>query len=134
MVDGRPDRRRTTFARLVGEVLAAADRIACPRSATPTEFELLTAVVFRWFAEAGLDLALVEVGLGGRLDATHAWDGGVARSRTSTSTTRTGSARRSPAIAREKAAIIERGDLAVTGATGDALGHPAPGRAGSACR
>ena len=29
-------------------------------------------------AQARLDLALVEVGLGGRLDATNAWDGGVA--------------------------------------------------------
>ena len=64
-------------------------------TATPTEFELLTAVVFRHFAEADLDVALVEVGLGGRLDATHAWDGGVAASPTSSSTTWTGWARRS---------------------------------------
>ena len=42
-------------------------------------------------------------------------------SRTSISTTWTGSARRSGHIAREKAAIIERGDRAVTGAVGDAL-------------
>ena len=66
-----------TFARLVGEVLDAARRVA-RRSGPPTEFELLTAVAFRWFAEEAIDLALVEVGLGGRLDATHAWDGGVA--------------------------------------------------------
>ena len=39
-------------------------------------------------------------------------------SRTSTSTTWTASGRRSAHIAREKAAIIERGDRAVTGATG----------------
>ena len=71
------DRRRRRSRRLVGEVLPAADRVA-RRHGQPTEFELLTAVVFRHFAEAGLDLALVEVGLGGRLDATHAWDGGVA--------------------------------------------------------
>ena len=60
-------------------------------------------------------MALVEVGLGGRLDATHAWDGGVAVTnvvlgpRTPQSTIE--------AIAREKAAIIERGDLAVRGRT-----------------
>ncbi|MEA2538028.1 MAG: dihydrofolate synthase / folylpolyglutamate synthase [Chloroflexota bacterium] len=110
-----------TFARLVGEALEAADRIARRSLGPPTEFELLTAVAFRWFAEMGIDLALVEVGLGGRLDATHAWDGGVAAitnvdldhtDRLGTTVT---------AIAREKAAIIERGDLAVTGATGDAL-------------
>ena len=65
------------FARLVGRVLAVADRVA-RRHGDPTEFELLTAVVFARFAEVRPDVALVEVGLGGRLDATHAWDGGVA--------------------------------------------------------
>ena len=110
-----------TFARLVGEVLDAAGRVA-RRSGPATEFELLTAVAFRWFAEQRVDLALVEVGLGGRLDATHAWDGGVAAITNVDldHTDRLGST--VTAIAREKAAIIERGDLAVTGATGDALG------------
>jgi dihydrofolate synthase/folylpolyglutamate synthase len=110
-----------TFARLVGEALDAAGRIG-GRSGPPTEFEILTAVAFRWFAEAGVDLALVEVGLGGRLDATHAWDGGVAAITNVDldHTDRLGST--VTAIAREKAAIIERGDLAVTGAVGDALG------------
>jgi dihydrofolate synthase/folylpolyglutamate synthase len=75
-IGGRPVDRET-FARIVGEVLAVADRVA-QRHGDPTEFELLTAVTFRWFAESGIDLALVEVGLGGRLDATHVWDGGVA--------------------------------------------------------
>src|SRR4029078_7891895 len=87
----------------------------------PTEFELLTAVVFQWFAEERVDLALVEVGLGGRLDATHAWQGGVA---TSANVDLDDMHRLGPTIrhiAREKAAIIERGDRAVTGATGDAL-------------
>ena len=35
----------------------------------PTEFELVT--VLTWFAEAGCDIAVLEVGLGGRLDATN---------------------------------------------------------------
>ena len=63
----------------------------------------------------------MEVGLGGRLDATHAWDGGVAAI---TNVDLDHMDRLGPTIkhiAREKAAIIERGDLAVTGATGDAL-------------
>jgi dihydrofolate synthase / folylpolyglutamate synthase len=109
------------FARLTSEALAAADRIP-RRLGDPTEFELLTAMLFRWFADEGIEVAVVEVGLGGRLDATHAWDGGVAAitnvdldhtDRLGTTVT---------AIAREKAAIIERGDIAVTGASGDALG------------
>ena len=108
------------FARLVGEALQAADRIA-PRHGQPTEFEVLTAVAFRWFAEERVDLALVEVGLGGRLDATHAWDGGVvAITNVDLDHTELLGATRT-AIAREKAAIIERGDHAVTGATGEGL-------------
>jgi dihydrofolate synthase/folylpolyglutamate synthase len=109
-----------TFARLAGQVLRVADR-ASRRLGSATEFEVLTAMIFAWFAEQRVDLALVEVGLGGRLDATHAWDGGVAAvtnveldhmDRLGSTVT---------AIAREKAAIIERGDLALTAATGDAL-------------
>ena len=118
-VDGRPI-AADDFARLVERVLPIADRVA-RRHGDPTEFELLTAVVFARFAEVRPDVALVEVGLGGRLDATHAWDGGVAvvtnvdldhMDRLGDTVTK---------IAREKAAIIERGDLAVTGARGDGL-------------
>ena len=119
VVDGRPI-DAATFARLVDETLPAADRIA-RRLGPPTEFELLTAVMFRHFAEAGLDVALVEVGLGGRLDATNAWDGGVA---VLTNVGLDHTDRLGPtigAIAREKAAIVKRGDRAVTGADGEAL-------------
>jgi len=109
------------FARLATDALAAADRIP-RRHGEPTEFEILTAMLFRWFADEHVDLAVVEVGLGGRLDATHAWDGGVAAITNVDldHMDRLGST--IVAIAREKAAIVERGDIAVTGATGDALG------------
>ncbi len=109
-----------TFADLVQRAIVAADRLP-PRLGDPTEFELLTAVVFSWFAAERVDLALVEVGLGGRLDATHAWDGGVAAI---TNVDLDHTDRLGPTIAhiaREKAAIIERGNRAVTGTTGDAL-------------
>ena len=118
-VDGRPI-PPADFARLVAEVLPVADRVA-RRHGDPTEFEILTAIVFRWFAEQRPAVALVEVGLGGRLDATHAWDGGVA---VVTNVDLDHMDRLGPtveAIAREKAAIIVRGDRAVTGATGAAL-------------
>jgi dihydrofolate synthase/folylpolyglutamate synthase len=118
-IGGRPI-DRGAFARLATHALAAADRIP-RRLGEPTEFEILTAMLFRWFADERVDLAVVEVGLGGRLDATHAWDGGVAAITNVDldHTDRLGTT--IPAIAREKAAIIERGDIAVTGATGDAL-------------
>jgi dihydrofolate synthase/folylpolyglutamate synthase len=109
-----------TFARLAGDVLALADGVA-RRHGDPTEFELLTAMTFRWFADSRVDLAVVEVGLGGRLDATHAWDGGVAvvTNVALDHMDRLGST--VEAIAREKAAIVMRGDMAVTGAFGGAL-------------
>ncbi|MBO7547720.1 MAG: hypothetical protein J6T07_04670, partial [Bacteroidales bacterium] len=36
-----------------------------------TFFEITTALAFRWFAEQEVDIAVVEVGLGGRLDSTN---------------------------------------------------------------
>ncbi len=108
------------FARLVREVLPAADRVA-RRHGQPTEFELLTALIFRWFAESSVGVALVEVGLGGRLDATHAWDGGVAVITNVALDHMAYLGDTIEQIAREKAAIIERGDAAVTGAHGAAL-------------
>jgi dihydrofolate synthase/folylpolyglutamate synthase len=118
-IDGRPI-DADAFSSLVKEILPIADRVAA-REGPPTEFELLTAMIFRWFADSEVDLALVEVGLGGRLDATHAWDGGVAvvTNVALDHTDRLGST--IEAIAHEKAAIIERGDIAVTGAEEPAL-------------
>jgi len=36
-----------------------------------TEFEFVTALAFAWFAEQGCDIVVLEVGLGGRFDATN---------------------------------------------------------------
>ncbi|HET7676681.1 MAG TPA: Mur ligase family protein [Candidatus Limnocylindrales bacterium] len=109
------------FGAVVADVLAAAGRLPS-RLGPPTEFELLTVAAFAWFARAGVEVAVVEVGLGGRLDATNAWDGGVAAVTNVEldHMDRLGSTRE--AIAREKAAIIKRGDRAVTGASDPGLG------------
>jgi len=109
------------FTGLVRAGLPVADRVA-GRHGPPTEFELLTALAFRHFADARVDLAIVEVGLGGRLDATHAWDGGVAAITNVDLDHTEHLGATVELIAREKAAIVMRGDLAVTGATGPALG------------
>jgi dihydrofolate synthase/folylpolyglutamate synthase len=45
--------------------------------APPTFFECTTAVAFDLFRNAGVDIALIEVGLGGRLDATNVIDPAV---------------------------------------------------------
>lgn len=38
---------------------------------SPSFFELTTAMAFRYFAETGVDVAVIETGLGGRLDCTN---------------------------------------------------------------
>jgi dihydrofolate synthase/folylpolyglutamate synthase len=40
----------------------------------PSFFEMLTAMMFEYFASAGVELAVLEVGMGGRLDATNIVD------------------------------------------------------------
>ncbi len=42
-----------------------------PSGLTPTFFELTTAMAFLHFAESGVDVAVLEVGMGGRFDATN---------------------------------------------------------------
>ena len=37
-----------------------------------TEFEFITAIAFAWFAQKGCDIVVLEVGMGGRFDATNA--------------------------------------------------------------
>ena len=109
-----------SFTELVRAVLPAADRVA-RRHGPPTEFELMTALAFTWLAGEAVDLAIVEVGLGGRLDATHAWDGGVAAITNVDLEHTEWLGPTVAAIAREKAAIILGGDRAVTGVAGEAL-------------
>jgi dihydrofolate synthase/folylpolyglutamate synthase len=110
------------FTDLLTEVLEQADFIA-QRHGPPTEFEVLTAAAFTWFRRQGVQVGVVEVGLGGRLDATNVWQGGVSAITNVALDHMEHLGDTVEAIAREKAAIIKRGDsYAVTGATQPALG------------
>lgn len=62
------------FGRLMG-LMAGVETLL---SRKPSRFELLTAAAFAWFAELGVDVAVVEVGLLGRYDATNVVTGDVA--------------------------------------------------------
>jgi len=55
----------------LAELLDALALIEPMLGEPPTRFELLTAAAFRWFADSAVDVAVVEVGLGGRWDATN---------------------------------------------------------------
>jgi dihydrofolate synthase/folylpolyglutamate synthase len=118
-VDGVPLGEQR-FAAAVGRVLPAADRVA-QRLGPPTEFETLTAAAFGELAGSKVDLVLVEVGMGGRLDATNVLDPGVAVITNVQLDHERYLGRTLAAIGAEKAAIIKPGDLAVTGATGRGL-------------
>ena len=85
-----------------------------------TEFEMKTAVAFRWFAQKKVDFAVIEVGIGGRLDSTNViapplvsvittigWDHQLLLGDTLGK------------IAGEKAGIIKRGSLACVTAVED---------------
>jgi len=108
------------FAAAVARVLPEADAVAA-RLGDPTEFEILTAVAFSELAGRGVDVALVEVGLGGRLDATNVLDAGVAVVTNVARDHERHLGRTLAAIGGEKAAIIKPGNLAVTGARGRGL-------------
>lgn len=82
---------------------------------TPSRFELLTAAAFVWFAEQGVDVAVVEVGLLGRYDATNVVDGDVAVI-TNIGKDHTDGAEGWPAkVAAEKAGIIKPDSKVVLG-------------------
>jgi dihydrofolate synthase/folylpolyglutamate synthase len=55
------------------DLAALVEDLKAPVGAIPglTTFELVTAVGFLYFARAGVEVAVIEVGLGGRLDATN---------------------------------------------------------------
>jgi dihydrofolate synthase/folylpolyglutamate synthase len=109
------------FTTLLEEVLDAAETIA-PRHGPATEFEVLTAAAFLWFKRAGVQVGVVEVGMGGRLDATNAWQGGVSAITNVALDHMEYLGSTIEAIAREKAQIIKRGDqAAITGAEERAL-------------
>lgn len=59
------------LARAVERVRPAAAAVEAACGDHPTEFELMAAVAFEHFRMAGCDIVVLEVGLGGRLDATN---------------------------------------------------------------
>jgi dihydrofolate synthase/folylpolyglutamate synthase len=62
-----------------GEMISESDLVRLVDEMRPlveqvpdiTSFEVMTCLAFAWFAEQGVEWAVVEVGLGGRLDATN---------------------------------------------------------------
>ena len=68
---GAPPDRPARRLRKLGSPRPCTAAVLRSRPLQPSFFEALLALSFLFFAEAGVDLAVVEVGLGGRLDATN---------------------------------------------------------------
>lgn len=107
-IDGRPA-DAALLDELAAEVLPLVDAVDA------TFFEATTALAFATFARAGVDSAVVEVGLGGRLDATNVLAADVAVI-TSIDLDHADYLGSDPAgIAREKAGIVTEGATVVLG-------------------
>lgn len=72
-VIGRDPVRADDLERAAADVLDCADRLrtAGELAVHPTFFEATTAIAFELFRRAGVEVAVIEVGLGGRFDSTN---------------------------------------------------------------
>lgn len=59
------------LANLITKIKVAVDKVIELGFKHPTEFEIITCLMFLYFYEEEVDYAVVEVGLGGRLDSTN---------------------------------------------------------------
>ena len=118
-IDGQPISAEQLDA-LLEDVLRASEPGQAEHGPS-TEFELLTAAAYLEAARSETQVMVMEVGLGGRLDASNAWDPDVA------AVTHVGLDHQEflgdtiESVAAEKAAIIKPGARAVTGTEGPAL-------------
>ena len=70
LIDGEPA-SKPLFAECLDRVAAAAEGLADGPDGPCTEFEVKTALAFEAFRRSEVEASVVEVGLGGRLDATN---------------------------------------------------------------
>ncbi|MBL8778572.1 MAG: hypothetical protein JNK12_21745 [Acidimicrobiales bacterium] len=113
--DGRPVDDET-LAELLADV-ARVEPLLEAAVGPPSYFEILTAAAYKWFADVAVDVAVVEVGLLGRYDATNAGDGAVAVITNVGLDHTDGGPGWRAAIAEEKAGIVKPGATLVLGET-----------------
>ncbi|WP_371371571.1 folylpolyglutamate synthase/dihydrofolate synthase family protein [Sporomusa aerivorans] len=109
------------FAQAIDYTSKFVDQMLADGFEQPTEFEVITAAAFYYFAAVGVEYAVIEVGLGGLLDSTNVIIPEISAITNVTleHTDRCGST--IAEIARHKAGIIKAGVPVVTAAQGEAL-------------
>jgi len=101
------------FTELMGRVATAAAGLP-KKWGEPTFFELMTALAFLHFAEQAVDAAVIEVGLGGRLDSTNVITPEVSAITSISFDHMQFLGKTLPAIAEQKAGIFKKGVPALT--------------------
>lgn len=85
-------------------------------SLKPTYFEIMTALALQYFSQANVEIAILEVGMGGRLDATNVFDHSLVSIITNVNYEHTEYlGKRISDISREKAGIIKKNGIVITG-------------------
>ncbi len=103
------------LAEITETVLAEVDKMVGEGEDSPTEFEVITAIAFVYFAKKKADFVILEVGLGGRGDSTNIIKDPLMTIITSISLDHTDRLGKTlSAIAGEKAGIIKEGCPLVT--------------------
>jgi dihydrofolate synthase/folylpolyglutamate synthase len=113
-ISGRSFSRRLTAVKETAEALVRDGKLAAP----PTYFETLTCLALLHFREESVDAAVLEVGLGGRLDATNAVEPLVSVITTVSRDHREYLGDTLAGIAFEKAGIVKPGVPVVSGVAG----------------
>lgn len=106
---------REDFAAAVQGAKVFADIFEERTSHRLSYFEITAALAFSWFADQAVDVGVIEVGLGGRLDATNAAQASVAVLTSVGIDHAEYLGDTVEAIAREKLAIVEEGSVLVAG-------------------
>jgi dihydrofolate synthase/folylpolyglutamate synthase len=113
--------RITVNSRMISqsEMLGLINRIYEPveklaKKDTPTFFEILTSIAFMYFADKKVDIAVVETGLGGRLDSTNVLEPEVVGITNISIDHQQQLGRTLDSIAWEKAGVLKKGVPAVT--------------------
>ena len=119
-IDGQPI-SESDFASCLSVVRVYAEQMADEDGESPTQFEVLTATAFFYFAIRHVEYAVIEAGLGGLLDSTNVIvpEAAVITNVTMEHADRCGGTLEG--IAHHKAGIIKEGIPVVTAARGEAL-------------
>jgi dihydrofolate synthase/folylpolyglutamate synthase len=99
---------------LINRIYAPVEKMAKDSDSTPTFFEIFTTMAFMYFVDKKVDIAVIETGLGGRLDSTNVIEPAVVGITSISIDHQNLLGNTIDSIAREKAGVIKKGIPVVT--------------------